>query len=163
MVEPETPQAQHEAWMRRALALADRAEQEGEVPIGAVLVRDGEVLGEGWNRVIGAADPSAHAEIVALRDAAQRAGNYRLPGSTLYVTLEPCTMCAGALVHARVAQLVFAAEEPRAGVVCSHHNLLDQPWYNHRVRWLGGVLPHESSDRLKAFFRARRRQTTTGP
>lgn len=146
----------HEHWMRRALALADRAENEGEVPIGAVLVRDGELLGEGWNQVIGAADPSAHAEIVALRDAARVAGNYRLPGSTLYVTLEPCTMCAGALVHARVAQLVFAASEPRAGVVCSHHNLLDQPWYNHRVSWLGGVLAEDSSQRLKAFFKSRR-------
>ena len=149
-------EADHEQWMRRALALADRAENEGEVPIGAVLVRDGELLGEGWNQVISAADPSAHAEIVALRDAARVVGNYRLPGSMLYVTLEPCTMCAGALVHARVSELVFGASEPRAGVVCSHHNLLDQPWYNHRVSWLGGVLADDSSQRLKNFFRARR-------
>ena len=149
-------EADHEQWMRRALALADRAENEGEVPIGAVLVRDGELLGEGWNQVISAADPSAHAEIVALRDAARVVGNYRLPGSMLYVTLETCTMCAGALVHARVSELVFGASEPRAGVVCSHHNLLDQPWYNHRVSWLGGVLADDSSQRLKNFFRARR-------
>lgn len=142
--------------MRRALALADRAENEGEVPIGAVLVRDGELLGEGWNQVISANDPTAHAEIVALRDAGAAVGNYRLPGSTLYVTLEPCTMCAGALVHARVEQLVFGAREPRAGVVCSTCRLLDEPWYNHRVEWVEGVLAAASSERLQAFFRARR-------
>jgi tRNA(adenine34) deaminase len=146
----------HENWMRRALALADRAENEGEVPIGAVLVREGELLGEGWNQVISSADPTAHAEIVALRDAAAVAGNYRLPGSTLYVTLEPCTMCAGALVHARVAHLVFAAREPRSGVICSTCSLLEEPWYNHKVDWLEGVLAEESSERLQAFFRARR-------
>jgi tRNA(adenine34) deaminase len=148
--------AEHERWMRRALVLADRAANEGEVPIGAVVVRDGELLGEGWNDVISLSDPTAHAEVVALRDAARMVGNYRLPGATLYVTLEPCTMCAGALVHARISQLVFAAREPRAGVVCSHHNLLDQPWYNHRVSWVEGVLADESSERLKAFFKARR-------
>jgi tRNA(adenine34) deaminase len=148
--------ADHEQWMRRALTLADRAENEGEVPIGAVLVRDDQLLGEGWNQVIAANDPTAHAEIVALRDAARVAGNYRLPGSTLYVTLEPCTMCAGALVHARVEHLVFAAREPRAGVVCSTCSLLDEPWYNHKVDWQGGVLEDESADRLKKFFQARR-------
>ena len=148
--------AEHEQWMRRALALADRASNEGEVPVGAVVVRDGELLGEGWNQVIAAQDPTAHAEIVALRDAARVVGNYRLPGATLYVTLEPCTMCAGAMVHARVTELVFAAEEPRAGVVCSTCSLLDEPWYNHKVSWQGGVLAADSSDRLQAFFRARR-------
>ena len=142
--------------MRRALALADRASNEGEVPVGAVVVRDGELLGEGWNQVIAAQDPTAHAEIVALRDAARVVGNYRLPGATLYVTLEPCTMCAGALVHARVTELVFAAEEPRAGVVCSTCSLLDEPWYNHKVSWQGGVLAEDSSARLRAFFQARR-------
>ena len=148
--------AEHEQWMRRALALADRASNEGEVPVGAVVVRDGELLGEGWNQVIAAQDPTAHAEIVALRDAARVVGNYRLPGATLYVTLEPCTMCAGAMVHARVTELVFAAEEPRAGVVCSTCSLLDEPWYNHKVSWQGGVLAADSSARLQAFFRARR-------
>jgi len=142
--------------MHHALLLADRAESEGEVPIGAVVVRAGKLLGEGWNRVIAAADPSAHAEIMALRDAAAHADNYRLPGTTLYVTLEPCTMCAGALVHARVAQLVFAAREPRAGVICSNGQLLDAPWYNHKVDWVEGILARESSDRLQAFFQARR-------
>ena len=146
----------HEDWMRRALALADRAANEGEVPVGAVLVRDDELLGEGWNQVISAKDPSAHAEIVALRDAARAEGNYRLPGSILYVTLEPCTMCAGALVHARVSQLVFGAKEPKAGVICSTCALLEEPWYNHKVSWLGGVLAEDSSSRLQAFFQALR-------
>lgn len=148
--------AEHEQWMRRALALADRAENEGEVPIGAVVVRNGELLGEGWNSVISDRDPTAHAEIVAMRDAARRVGNYRLPGATVYVTLEPCTMCAGAMIHARIERLVFAAKEPRAGVVCSTCSLLDEPRYNHRVSWQGGVLAEESSQRLQDFFRARR-------
>jgi tRNA(adenine34) deaminase len=152
----ESSPADHERWMRRALALADRAANEGEVPVGAVVVRDDQLLGEGWNQVIAAQDPTAHAEIVALRDAASAIGNYRLPGATLYVTLEPCTMCAGALVHARVTQLVFAAKEPRAGVVCSTCSLLDEPWYNHKVSWQGGVLAQDSSARLQAFFQARR-------
>ena len=146
----------HEQWMRRALALADRAENEGEVPIGAVLVRDGALLGEGWNQVITSCDPSAHAEIVAMRDAAAMAGNYRLPGATLYVTLAPCTRCVGAMIHARIEKLVFAAREPRAGVVCSTCSMLDEPRYNHRVSWQEGVLAEESSARLQAFFRARR-------
>ena len=146
----------HERWMRRALALADRAANEGEVPVGAIVVRDGQLLGEGWNQVIGAQDPTAHAEIVALRDAARAEGNYRLSGATLYVTLEPCTMCAGAMVHARVSELIFAAKEPRAGVVCSTCSLLDEPWYNHKVSWQGGVLAQDSSSRLQAFFQARR-------
>ena len=146
----------HDDWMRRALALADRAADEGEVPVGAVVVRDGLLLGEGWNQMIATQDPTGHAEIVALRDAARVAGNYRLPGATLYVTLEPCTMCAGAMVHARIETLVFGASEPRAGVVCSTCHLLDEPWYNHRVVWHGGVLAQESSMRLKTFFQARR-------
>jgi len=142
--------------MRRALELADRAAAAGEVPVGALVVRDGQVLGEGWNQVIGACDPSAHAEIVALRAAARAAGNYRLPGTTLYVTVEPCTMCAGALVHARVAQLVFGAREPRAGAVCSNGALLDAAHYNHRVLWSEGVLAGECASKLQGFFRARR-------
>lgn len=142
--------------MRRALALADRAAAEGDVPVGAVVVRDGKLLGEGWNQMIATQDPSGHAEIVALRDAARVAGNYRLPGATLYVTLEPCTMCAGAMVHARVELLVFGVTEPRAGVVCSTCRLLDEPRFNHRVSWQGGVLAAESGSRLQAFFQARR-------
>ncbi len=145
-----------ELWMRRALALADRAANEGEVPVGAVVVRDGQLLGEGWNQMIGASDPTAHAEVVALRDAAAHVGNYRLPGTTLYVTLEPCTLCIGAMIHARVERLVFGAREPRAGVVCSTGSLLDDSRYNHRVEWEEGVLAEQSSERLRAFFKARR-------
>lgn len=148
--------ADHEKWMRRALVLADRAANEGEVPVGAVVVRDEQLLGEGWNQVIAARDPTAHAEIVALRDAAGAVGNYRLPGATLYVTLEPCTMCAGAMIHARIEKLVFAAREPRSGVVCSTCSLLDEPRYNHQVQWQEGVLAEDSSARLQAFFKARR-------
>jgi tRNA(adenine34) deaminase len=147
---------QHEQWMQRALQLAEQAADMDEVPVGAVVVREGLVLGEGYNQVISAADPSAHAEIVALRDAAKKLGNYRLPGATLYVTLEPCTMCAGALIHARISELVFAAREPRAGVVCSTCELLDEPWYNHKVSWQEGVLAAQSSALLQGFFRARR-------
>lgn len=143
--------------MRRALELADRAADSGEVPVGAVVVRAGEILGEGWNQVIACNDPSAHAEIVAMRAAATRTTNYRLPNTTLYVTLEPCTMCTGAMIHARIKRLVFAASEPKAGVICSRCCLLDEPWYNHRFSWEGGVLAEESSARLQAFFRARRK------
>lgn len=148
--------AEHEQWMRRALALADRAENEGEVPIGAVVVRDGELLGEGWNSVISFQDPTAHAEIVALRDAAKLVGNYRLPGATVYVSLEPCTMCAGAMIHARIEQVIFAASEPKAGVACSTCSLFDESRYNHRVKWQGGVLADDASQRLQSFFRERR-------
>ena len=151
-----TTLAEHEQWMRRALALADRAGNEGEVPIGAVVVKDGELLGEGWNSVIAYQDPTAHAEVVAMRDAAKMTGNYRLTGATVYVTLEPCTMCAGAMIHARIDKLVFAAKEPKAGVVCSTCSLLDEPRYNHRVSWQGGVLAEDSKERLQAFFRERR-------
>ena len=146
----------HERWMQRALALADRAADAGEVPVGALVVLQGEILGEGWNQVIAAADPSAHAEVVALRAAAAQVGNYRLPGATLYVTLEPCAMCAGAMIHARVAQLVFAAAEPKSGVACSRCQLFEEPWFNHRVSWQGGILAEASTARLQAFFKARR-------
>ena len=142
--------------MRWALGLAARAAAAGEVPVGAVLVADGQVLGEGWNRPIGACDPTAHAEIDALRAAARRRGNYRLVDTTLYVTLEPCTMCVGALIHARVARLVFGAREPRAGAVASQFRLLDTGCFNHRVVWHEGVLAAECSALLVEFFRARR-------
>ena len=142
--------------MERALALASQGAAREEVPVGAVLVHEGELLGEGFNQVIGASDPTAHAEIVALRQAAAKVGNYRLPGSVLYVTLEPCTMCTGALVHARVARLVFAAREPRAGAVCSTCHLLDAAHYNHRVAWDEGPLAEDSARLLQDFFRSRR-------
>lgn len=142
--------------MQVALALARQAAEAGEVPVGALVVRDGESLGRGWNRPIGACDPTAHAELNALRAAAQRIGNYRLAGATLYVTLEPCTMCVGALIHARIARLVFGAREPRAGAVVSRLQLADQHWFNHRLSWRGDVLAAESAVLLQEFFRARR-------
>jgi tRNA(adenine34) deaminase len=145
-----------EHWMRRALALARNAGDAGEVPVGAVLVRDGEVIGEGWNAPIGRCDPTAHAEIEALRAAALASSNYRLSGSTLYVTIEPCAMCAGALVHARVARLVFAAREPRAGAVASNVALLDAEFLNHRVAWTEGVCADEAATLMRNFFRRRR-------
>ncbi len=144
-------------WMRRALELAGQAEAAGEVPVGAVLVdADGEVIGEGFNCVIAEADPTAHAEIVALRQAATRAGNYRLPETTLYVTLEPCSMCAGALVNARVKRVVYAADDLRAGAHHSVFEVLTSPILNHRCEVTGGVLAKESAELLRAFFRSRR-------
>lgn len=142
--------------MRQALAQAEEAAQLGEVPVGAVVVMGAEIVGRGFNRPVSSADPTAHAEIVALRDAAQRVGNYRLPSSTLYVTVEPCTMCAGALVHARVASLVFGAPEPRSGAVTSTANVLENPALNHRVEVVSGVLAAQCADQLQRFFAARR-------
>lgn len=143
--------------MLRALALADRAEAAGEVPVGAVLVRDGKVIGEGWNCPIGRHDPSAHAEIMALRDAGSRENNYRLPDSTLYVTLEPCPMCAGAIVHARVKRVVYAAPDPRSGAAGSVFDLLpsDQR-FNHRVAVEGGCLEEIAAEKIRNFFRVKR-------
>lgn len=142
--------------MQRALLLAERAAAAGEVPVGALVTRGDEVIGEGWNCPIGRRDPSAHAEIVALRAAARAAANYRLPGCTLYVTLEPCTMCVGALLHARIARLVFGALEPKAGAVASQLQLLAHSHFNHRVNWQGGVLAEPCGELVSAFFRARR-------
>jgi tRNA(Arg) A34 adenosine deaminase TadA len=152
------PTATDQHWIRHALALAERAEREhDEIPVGAVLVAaDGEVLGEGWNRNITDNDPTAHAEIVALRAAGRRAGNHRLLGSTLYVTLEPCAMCAMALVHARVARVVFAAADPKTGAAGSVFDLLADPRHNHRVAVQGGVLADEAGRRLSNYFRAKR-------
>ena len=147
----------HEIFMKRALELAQRAEVEGEVPVGAVLVREGEVIGEGWNRSIGERDPSAHAEIMALRDAGRREGNYRLPGTTLYVTLEPCPMCASAIVHARVSKVVFGASDPRTGAAGSVFDLLpSDSRFNHFTAVEGGLLAGDCGELLRAFFRARR-------
>lgn len=143
--------------MQHALALADLAEQAGEVPVGAVIVRDGVVLGEGYNQPISSHDPTGHAEIVALRTAAHNAQNYRLPGATLYVTLEPCTMCIGAMIHARITRLVFGAPEPRAGAVVSQLQLADADHYNHRMTYTADVLAEASAEKLRQFFRARRR------
>jgi tRNA(adenine34) deaminase len=144
-------------WMQRALALAREAEALGEVPVGALLVDvDGQAIGEGCNRVIADADPTAHAEIVALRQAASRRANYRLPETTLYVTLEPCAMCAGALVNARVDRVVYAADDLRAGAHHSVFEVLTCPQLNHRCQVTGGVLAEESAELLRQFFRSRR-------
>lgn len=143
-------------YMRRALELARRAEAAGEVPIGALVVLEGEAIGEGCNQPIGANDPTAHAEIVALRAAAARCGNYRLSGATLYVTLEPCAMCAGAIVQARLARVVYGAADPKAGAAGSVFQLLDSPALNHRAAIAGGVLAEECGEMLKRFFQARR-------
>jgi len=141
------------AWMRYALRLAQRAAQRGEVPIGAVVERAGRCLGEGWNQPISSHDPTAHAEIVALRAAGQTLGNYRLVGCTLYVTLEPCAMCMTAMVHARIARLVFGAFDPQRGAVCHALQLADAAFLNHRIAWQGGVLQAECAELLTDFFK----------
>ncbi len=143
-------------WMQRALALADQAAAAGEVPVGAVLVRDGEELGSGWNAPVGSNDPTAHAEVMALRAAAAAVSNYRLPGSTLYATMEPCPMCAGAIVQARVARVVYAAKDERWGAVESVFEILGSQRLNHHVNCEGGLLAEESTRRLRNFFAARR-------
>jgi len=143
-------------WMQRALQLARKAEAEGEIPVGAVLVLEGAAAGEGWNRPIGANDPTAHAEIEAIRMAAQAARNYRLPGSALYVTLEPCAMCAGALVNARIERVVFAARDIRFGALRSVFRLADSELLNHRLRVEEGLFAVEAADTLKRFFERKR-------
>ena len=142
--------------MERAYALAEAAARQGEVPVGALVVHDGVVLGEGWNRPIKSADPTAHAEVVALRAAAARLGNYRLSGATLYVTLEPCAMCSGAILHARLARVVFGAFDPRTGAAGSVLDVLNTSLLNHRVAITGGVLQEATALQLQQFFRARR-------
>jgi tRNA(Arg) A34 adenosine deaminase TadA len=143
--------------MRHALALAERAEAEGEVPVGAVVVLDGEILGEGWNRNIRLNDPSAHAEILALRAAGAALGNHRLPGCELFVTLEPCGMCVGACIHARVERLVYGASDPKTGALGGQYDLQASASHNHRINCEGGVLGQECSSRLRSFFRGKRR------
>ncbi len=143
-------------WMRHALYLANKAEQAGEVPVGACIVKAGKLIAEGWNRPIGNVDPTAHAEIIVLRAAATALGNYRLLDATLYVTLEPCSMCAGAIIHARIKRVVYAATDPRAGAAGSVVDLFSNSAFNHRVEISGGIVAEQSSQLLKAFFRKRR-------
>ena len=145
-----------EGFMREALALAEQGAALGEVPVGAVLVLDGQVVGRGFNCPISRHDPSAHAEMVAIRDAALRLQNYRLPGSTLYVTLEPCSMCAGLIVHSRIQRVVYGTTEPKAGVAVSRGQFFDQAFLNHRVLVEGGLLAEQCSEMLSQFFRQRR-------
>jgi len=145
-----------EQWMRYALNRARQAAARGEVPVGAVLVKDGELVAEGFNNPIGAHDPTAHAEIVALRRAAAELRNYRLTGATLYVTIEPCQMCVGAMVHARIARLVYGAPEPKAGAIESAMRAHEHPSLNHRLVVEGGVLEADCRDVMQQFFRQRR-------
>ena len=150
------PTAADVAFMEHALALAQRAQAQGEVPVGAVVVQAGAVIGEGWNQPIGRNDPTAHAEIVALRAAAAHVGNYRLADAVLYVTLEPCAMCAGAIVHARLARVVYGAADPKAGAAGSVLDVLRHPALNHAVQVEAGLLAERCGTMLQAFFRARR-------
>lgn len=145
-----------EHWMTEALVLARQAAAQGEVPVGAVVVQDGAIIGRGSNNPIGSCDASSHAEICALRDAGQRQKNYRLPNATLYVTIEPCTMCLGAIVHARIARVVFGAQEPKAGVLESNTELLSANYFNHEFEWSGGVCAQECSEVIQQFFKFRR-------
>jgi tRNA(adenine34) deaminase len=147
--------------MRIALELAAEAAAAGEVPVGAVVVRDGEVLGRGWNRPISTCDATAHAEIVALRDASGVCGNYRLPDATVYVTIEPCTMCVGAMIHARIGRVVFGAPEPKAGALVSRLQLAQAEHWNHRLMVEGNVCAAEAAELMRRFFQQRREQTRT--
>lgn len=147
---------QDHQFMCQALALAQQAAELGEVPVGAVIVLDGVVIGEGYNQPIATHDPTAHAEVVAIRQAAQKLQNYRLENSTLYVTLEPCTMCVGALIHARISRVVFATTEPKAGSLVSARKQLETGYYNHVFKFEGGLLADEASKQLSDFFRGRR-------
>ena len=142
--------------MSRALALADKAQQMGEVPVGALIVYQGNLIGEGWNQPINDHDPTAHAEIMALRASGKTLSNYRLPNATLYVTLEPCTMCAAAMIHARLERVVFGTYDPKTGAAGSVFSILADPLHNHHVEVTGGVLQLECSEKLKQFFRDRR-------
>jgi len=155
-VDADALQARDQRYMQLALALARRAACEGEVPVGAVVTQGDEVLGEGWNRPVSTDDPTAHAEIVAIRAAATRLRNYRMPGTTLYVTLEPCAMCAGAIVQARIARVVFGARDPRTGAAGSVLNVLEHPILNHRAALTAGVEAEACAMLLVEFFKARR-------
>ncbi|MEE9326084.1 MAG: tRNA adenosine(34) deaminase TadA [Cocleimonas sp.] len=148
----------HIKWMKHALKLAERSKDEGEVPVGAVIVKDGELIAEGWNQPIDKHDATAHAEIMAIRAAGIALENYRLPNTTLYVTLEPCTMCAGAIIHARIEKLVFGAPDPRTGSAGSAVNVFGGDYHNHLVEVEGGVMQAECGQILKDFFRERRKK-----
>jgi tRNA(adenine34) deaminase len=149
---------QHEQFMHEAIAQAKLADAKNEVPVGAVVVLDGEIIGRGFNQPISSHDPTAHAEIVALRDAAKQVENYRLVNADLYVTIEPCTMCAGAIVHGRVKRVIYGASEPKAGVVHSQQNIFKEPYFNHSVEVLSGVLAQECMDVVQTFFQRRRNE-----
>jgi tRNA(adenine34) deaminase len=146
----------HTGFMQTALALAEQARQLGEVPVGALVVLEGQVIGQGFNQPISGTDPTAHAEIVAIRDASKRIGNYRLTGAELYVTIEPCQMCVGAMVHARIARVIYGTPEPRAGAIESAMRAHEHPALNHRMEAVGGVLEEECRAIIQGFFAGRR-------
>ncbi len=152
-----TAEPLHEKWMRHALKLAQRSRDEGEVPVGAVLVKNNEIIAEGWNQPINTHDTTAHAEIIAIRNAGKALNNYRLPDTTLYVTLEPCTMCAGAIIHARIDTLIFGATDPKTGTAGSAAELFSADYHNHQVKIKGGILQQECGRILTDFFRERRK------
>ena len=153
----ESQSTNHERWMREALSLAQQAAEADEVPVGAIVVHNGEIIGRGFNQPIRSCDATAHAEIVAIRSASQLRSNYRLPDTTVYVTIEPCTMCLGAMIHARVDRLVFGATEPRAGAVVSQGSLIKAGHFNHQLSFIDGVLAEECSSLMQSFFRNRRK------
>lgn len=153
---------EHERWMREALEEARQAAAAGDVPVGAVVVWQGRVIGRGRNRKEALRDPTAHAEILALREAAQALGSWRLEGATLYCTLEPCCMCAGALVNARVERLVFAVRDPKTGAAGSVYDLVRSPWLNHRLEVVSGVLAAEAQGVMQAFFQGLRQDDSEG-
>jgi len=153
---PTTNDRSDELWMEEALRCAQRALEMGEVPVGAVVVCDGAIVGRGWNRNIAGSDPTAHAEIVALREAGANVGNHRLGDCDLFVTIEPCAMCAGAMVHARIKRLVYGSDDPKAGAVRSVMQVLNHPQLNHKVEVRSGILAGRSAELLQTFFRGRR-------
>ena len=148
--------SRHDKWMQRAFDLAKKAEAQDEVPVGAVIVYQDKIIGEGWNQPISADDPTAHAEIMALRDAGEKIGNYRLPNATIYVTLEPCTMCAGAIIHARLAKLVYSVDDPKTGACGSVFNLLQTEELNHKLEIEKGVMEEECRSLIRSFFKEKR-------
>lgn len=154
--DPTAPSTSDELWMEEALRCAQRALEAGEVPVGAIVVSNGRIVGRGWNRNIADSDPTAHAEVVALREAGAAIGNHRLEGCELFATIEPCTMCAGALVHARLQRLIYGADDPKAGAVRSVMQVLNDPHMNHKIEVRGGVLAGRSAEILQSFFRTRR-------
>lgn len=155
-------QTQDAIWMQQALEQAHKAWAQGEIPVGAIVVKDGQLIATGFNQPIGKHDPTAHAEIMALRAAASVLGNYRLPGCELYVTLEPCAMCAGAMLHARLARVVYGASDPKTGACGAVLNLFEQEQLNHHTQLIGGVMAQECSVLLKEFFIDRRKQLKSG-
>ena len=158
-MDPTLPTDNH--FMIRALELAQQAANRGEVPVGAVVVRNGEIIGQGHNQPIASHDPTAHAEIMAMRDASKNLSNYRLTGCDIYVTIEPCTMCVGAMVHARIRQIFFGALEPRAGALTSQLQLMEDGRFNHSILWEGGILADQCASVLRDFFRQKRSQNST--